>query len=168
MNLFRKAAVAFGALAALTATGEPLVIREARAASDRVAEFKERSGAYQRTVQALVKDLYLYDDQNNMYVLVAATSPTNTTLIEDTYAQGVIGLQQFGVDGTRVDEIGDLGRGFNIFVGRLQRVMGTFRESSAALLTASDALSAISIATGQNADETSVQAGAPRRGRRKA
>lgn len=76
MNLFRKAAVAFGALAALTATGEPLVIREARAASDRVAEFKERSGAYQRTVQALVKDFYLYDDQNNMYVLVAATSPS--------------------------------------------------------------------------------------------
>ena len=301
MNLFRKAAVAFGALAAVTATGEVLVIREALGSADQVTEFRERSGAYQRAVQGLVNDFYLYDDQNNMYVLVAATSPENTTLVEDTYAQGVKGLegwkqhlaaaqaaapaadqellasvgrdmeaydafaqqtrakQQAGaiadaarlitvdnadvsnqlmadldkaqasadllagasltrltdrqrvveslavvvgvivlllvaalavafyravleplrglrtrlydiadgegdltkrVDDHRHDELGDLGRAFNTFVARLQRVMGTFKESSDALLTASDALGAITIATGQNADETAVQAGA--------
>lgn len=58
----------------------------------------------------------------------------------------------------RTDEIGDLGRAFNVFIGRIQSVMVAFRESIIALLAASEALDAITVDTGSNADNTSAQA----------
>ena len=301
MTLLKKALIAFAVLAVLTAGGELLVIRKAGSSADMVRDFEARAATFQRAVLGMKNDFYLYDDQNNMYVLVAATSPSNQQLVEDTYAQGVKGLHDFGtdlalaetvapqtardiltrigedmkvyegfatqtrtlqqagdvqgaaiaitvsnadasnqlmvdideaqqaaddmasaslqsisdgqsvveslatgvgllvvlllvllavaflrsvirpmrglrgrmydiaegdgdltarVDESRRDEFGDLARAFNLFVGRIQRVMRTFSESAAALMSASKALEAITLSTGSAADDTSQQAGA--------
>jgi methyl-accepting chemotaxis protein len=62
------------------------------------------------------------------------------------------------VDDGRNDEIGDLGRSFNVFIGRLQGVMSAFTESIEALLSASEALGAITVDTRRNADQTAATA----------
>ncbi|MEZ5216006.1 MAG: methyl-accepting chemotaxis protein [Ilumatobacteraceae bacterium] len=62
------------------------------------------------------------------------------------------------VDDSRGDEIGDAARAFNLFASRIQRVMRTFAESATALLSASGALEAITVSTGNAADQTAVQA----------
>ena len=98
MNLFKKAGVAFGALAVLTIAGESLVIANATTSASSLERFHDAALAYQSAVRGMVTDWYIYDDQNNMYVLVAATAPSNTKLIEDTYAQGMAGVTSFGND----------------------------------------------------------------------
>ena len=92
MTLFKKALSAFAVLVVLTVGGDALVIRQATAAANQVDDFKSRAAAFQRAVLGMKNDFYLYDDQNNMYVLVAATSPDDVQLIEDTYQQGAVGI----------------------------------------------------------------------------
>lgn len=62
------------------------------------------------------------------------------------------------LDATSGDEIGDLGRAFNRFIERIQGVMVGFSESIVALLSASEALGAITVDTGDNADRTATTA----------
>lgn len=47
------------------------------------------------TVQSLKSDFYNYDDQMNMYVLVAATSSSNKSLISATYSQALGAKNRF-------------------------------------------------------------------------
>ncbi|GAA1881893.1 hypothetical protein GCM10009814_10080 [Lapillicoccus jejuensis] len=90
--------MAFGVLAVVTIAGEALVIADASSSATSLERFQSDAAAYQGAVRGLVTDWYLYDDQNNMYVLVAATAPSNTRLVEATYAQGLEGVKAFGVD----------------------------------------------------------------------
>jgi methyl-accepting chemotaxis protein len=299
MSLFKKAAIAFGVLALLTIVGESVVVAQASSSATGIASYRERTAAYQTAVRGMITNWYVYDDQNNMYVLVAATAPANHKLVEDTFAQGTAAValfskdlavaraaapaadaalldkvgsdftayegfarrarssQQAGdvataarlttvdnlavsnqlmadltqaeqqsdagstvalqaltdrqttmrgvaigvgiavvlglvllagfflrgvlaplsllgrrmqniatgdgdltarVDESRGDEIGDMGRSFNLFIGRIQGVMVAFSESIVALLAASNALRAITVDTAANADRTAVTA----------
>jgi methyl-accepting chemotaxis protein len=98
VTLLKKALAVFGLLAVLTIVGEYLVVANARTTRTQVAQFKAKTTAFQRSVLAMVTDWYTWDDQNNMYILVAATSPANHSLIEATYAQGMQGATQFTSD----------------------------------------------------------------------
>ncbi|MDQ2756833.1 MAG: methyl-accepting chemotaxis protein [Actinomycetota bacterium] len=98
MNLLKKAMVAFSLLAVATIAGESLVVADASASATGLTTSQREASAYQGAVRGMIADWYLYDDQNNMYVLVAATSPGNTRLVEATFAQGAEGVTQFGVD----------------------------------------------------------------------
>jgi len=98
VNLFRKAAVAFGLLAVLSIGGESVVVADAARSASDVQQFQDESSAYQRALLGMIEDWYLYDDQNNMYMLVTATSPRNTRLIEATYQQGIEARTAFAAD----------------------------------------------------------------------
>ncbi|MEZ5216005.1 MAG: hypothetical protein R2715_05260 [Ilumatobacteraceae bacterium] len=98
MSLMKRVGIAFAALAAAVMVGQLTVISRANASSREVSEFRERAAVFQRSVLGMKGDFYLYDDQNNMYVLVAATSPDNQRLVEDTYEQGLRGSERFAVD----------------------------------------------------------------------
>jgi methyl-accepting chemotaxis protein len=300
VSLLKKATAAFALLALLVVVGEWSVASGASSSAAQVRQFKMRAATFQRAVLGMVNDFYVYDDQNNMYVLVAATSPKDTALVNVTYAQGRQGYHQFGLDLARArsaapaadqgvldrvaqdwsgyclyadqtrqaqlaghvykasvlitvtnadvsnqlmadltsaqgdadhladqalatltakqrsmktlaiivalvivvfvaglalafwgsmlrpllslrdrmddiaegegdltarvetnrnDEIGSLGKAFNLFIGRIQSVMSGFAESGVALQAASEALGAITLDTGANADKTAAQAG---------
>lgn len=98
MTLMKKACAVFAVLACLVAGGSYLVLSGAGSSASGVAAFKDRITVLEQSVQGMIDDFYLYDDQNNMYILVAATSPTAHDLIETTYQQGLQGDHQFGTD----------------------------------------------------------------------
>ncbi len=98
MNLFRKAGVVFGLLAVVTIGGECVVVADASASASGLETFQTQASAYQDAVSGMIVDWYVYDDQSNMYVLVAATAPDKTRIIEATYGQATEGAKQFAVD----------------------------------------------------------------------
>ncbi|MGD0810396.1 MAG: hypothetical protein ABSA91_11915, partial [Acidimicrobiales bacterium] len=73
MTLAKKAGAAFALLALLTIGGQSLVIGGAGSSAQKVETFRTRTAVFQKTVLAMIIDWYVYDDQNNMYMLVAAT-----------------------------------------------------------------------------------------------
>jgi len=98
VSLLKKTLVVFGVLGLLTIVGQYLLIAGSSSSSAGLKSFKAKAAAFQTAVRAMITDFYIYDDQNNMYVLVAATSPSDKQLIEATYAQGIQGAQQFAKD----------------------------------------------------------------------
>ncbi|MDE3206348.1 MAG: methyl-accepting chemotaxis protein [Acidobacteriota bacterium] len=98
MSLKKKAAALFALVALVVAVGGYLVITGAGASAAEVSHYKNRVATVQQALQSMVVDFYLYDDQNNMYILVAATSPHDQTLVEAAYQQGIQGQKQFGTD----------------------------------------------------------------------
>ncbi len=87
MTLFRKAALAFTLLALLTVVGEYLVISGATSSMSGLEDYQSRTAVHQRAVRAMITNWYAYDDQNNAYVLLAATSVERDELVESTYAR---------------------------------------------------------------------------------
>jgi methyl-accepting chemotaxis protein len=98
MLLWKKALVAFGVVAAVMAIGLSYLTFVARGAQNETSNFSSNVSPYRTAVLHMVTDFYTWDDQNNMYVLVAATNPSNTQLIEDTYQQTVAAQQSFQAD----------------------------------------------------------------------
>jgi methyl-accepting chemotaxis protein len=87
MRVLTKAMIGGGALAvAVLATGG-FTVAQVHASDGRLSTFEHRDAALQRTVSQMQQDFYNYDDQNNMYVLVAAAEPTQVDLWHTTYAQ---------------------------------------------------------------------------------
>jgi methyl-accepting chemotaxis protein len=74
-------------LAALVGGGTALLISSGAAASSAVAQLRDRDVPLQLAVARAVSDFYLYDDQNNMYVLVALNTPHATQLWVSTHDQ---------------------------------------------------------------------------------
>ena len=103
MTLARKATLAFAVLIALVTTGQLIVVSQARSSAAAVQAYRGRIAVFQDAVRSMITDWYTYDDQNNMYILVAATSPDETTLISDTWAQGIAGKRAFMADLAKAD-----------------------------------------------------------------
>ncbi|HET9657470.1 MAG TPA: methyl-accepting chemotaxis protein [Kineosporiaceae bacterium] len=87
MLLKTKALAAGAALAVLVGGAATLLISSNAAASDAVAELQGRDAPLQRAVSRAVADFYAYDDQNNMYVLVAMNTPAAVQLWTSTHGQ---------------------------------------------------------------------------------
>ncbi len=89
MKLFKKAAIGFAVVILVALLGTGLVIQHASSASSQVAQYKVNTGRLVAYSKQLEIDFYNYDDQMNMYPLVAISSPTSTSLISSTYDNAV-------------------------------------------------------------------------------
>ena len=103
MRVLTKAVLGGAALAvAVGVTGGGTALM-ARHSTGRLQQFQRRDATLQRLVSEMQQDFYNYDDQNNMYVLVAATAPGAEDLWKTTYdqaRQAAAELQQH-IDGAR-------------------------------------------------------------------
>ncbi len=94
MLLLRKALLGGAALTlAVLASGGYTVTTAGRSSAE-VAQFERRDAVLQKVVLQLQRDFYNYDDQTNMYVLVAATAADQTQLWQDTHGQAVEAADQ--------------------------------------------------------------------------
>jgi methyl-accepting chemotaxis protein len=87
LKLVAKAALLCGIGSAVMGMTNVVVLVSARTSAQDVTTYQERAAVLQRTISGLQSDFYNYDDQNNMYVLVAATDPAKTGLWRTTYQQ---------------------------------------------------------------------------------
>ena len=87
MDLKRKALLFVGGLVVVTGAGNVYVISEAVSSQQTVHDYRQRTSELHAAVSAMRAAFYSTDDQMNMYVLVAATQPTQGKLAEDTYQQ---------------------------------------------------------------------------------
>lgn len=94
-------------------------------------------------------------------VYYSAQSITNplkeTVLVLQDIAQGEGDLTQ-RVDEIRRDELGELGKCFNTFIGKLEGLIAQVAESTQGVASASEEFVAVSRQMGSNAEETSKQA----------
>jgi methyl-accepting chemotaxis protein len=98
MRLTYKALLAGGALAGVVLAGGLVTLTTARSAAGTLRQYEQRDAALARDVSAMRTDFYNYDDQNNMYVLVAAAEPDREQLWKDTYDQAVQASQKLDSD----------------------------------------------------------------------
>ncbi len=89
MLLRTKAVVAGSLLAAVIGGMTGGVLVSTRNAQTSTSDLVDRAARLQHAVSSAVADFYAYDDQNNMYVLVAVNTPRNTDLWTTTHQQAV-------------------------------------------------------------------------------
>jgi len=95
MKMMQKALAAFAAVTIVCGSGELVLMREASASSKAVNQYQTRTEVFHQAVLDMTIDWYNFDDQNNMYILLAATSPGSKSFIQSTYAQGRTAAVQF-------------------------------------------------------------------------
>lgn len=92
------------------------------------------------------------------YSAQSITKPLKkTVLVLQDIAQGEGDLTQ-RVDEIRRDELGELGKCFNTFIGKLEGLIAQVAESAQGVASASEEFVAVSRQMGSNAEETSKQA----------
>ena len=92
------------------------------------------------------------------YSAQSITKPLKkTVLVLQDIAQGEGDLTQ-RVDEIRRDELGELGKCFNTFIGKLEGLIAQVAESAQGIASASEEFVAVSRQMGSNAEETSKQA----------
>ena len=92
------------------------------------------------------------------YSAQSITKPIKkTVLVLQDIAQGEGDLTQ-RVDEIRRDELGELGKCFNTFIGKLEGLIAQVAESTQGVASASEEFVAVSRQMGSNAEETSKQA----------
>ena len=96
MTVLKKVSIGLGAVALLAVVLSTAVF--SRASSSRNAVSNYQNIYYNANVNTLrmVTAFYTFDDQMNMYVLVASAYPKKTSLISQTYAQALQAKSQFG------------------------------------------------------------------------
>jgi methyl-accepting chemotaxis protein len=87
MRILTKAMIGGGALAVAVAATGGFTVAQVHSSAARLSTFQHKDAALQRTVAQMQQDFYNYDDQNNMYVLVAAAEPKQVDLWHTTYDQ---------------------------------------------------------------------------------
>jgi len=92
------------------------------------------------------------------YIARSITRPLKATIVVlQDIAQGDGDLTQ-RVDEAREDELGELGKWFNTFIGKLEAIIAQIAESTQGVASASEELVAVSQQMGHNTQETSTQA----------
>nr|MDA8391541.1 methyl-accepting chemotaxis protein [Actinomycetota bacterium] len=98
MNVKRKGTILLGALFAVLAVGEGTTIAMAAQSAGAVGTYKSQYHILNVAVQHMQRDFYNYDDQMNMYVLVAAMESQHKNLAATTYGQAVSAYHSFQAD----------------------------------------------------------------------
>jgi methyl-accepting chemotaxis protein len=88
-ELLVKGGAALGVVALATFLTSGAVLLTARSAQHGLTSYADTTQAERVAIQTTATDWYAFDDQMNMWPLVALTAPTNTTLISDTRAQAM-------------------------------------------------------------------------------
>ncbi len=96
MTVLKKVSIGLGVVALLAIVLSTVVFSRASASRNTVNNYK--NVYYSADVNALkmVSAFYTFDDQMNMYVLVASVYPKNTSLISQTYAQALQAKSELG------------------------------------------------------------------------
>ena len=153
-SLAVKALLVFLVCGALAAATLGTVVLSARSSSEGVRTYEEQDGAL-RTVLADAKaDFYAYDDQLNMWALLAATSPDETTLLQDTAAQATAAGDALQADLAAAAALASTPR-LQQDVEALEAAVagfGEFGEQVAAALATGDVETAARVQTVDNAD----------------
>ena len=97
-ELLIKGGAALGAVALATCVTSGVVLMTARSSQQGLQSYAHTVLAERDAVQAAQADFYAYDDQLNMWVLVAATEASHAQLITDTHDQAVAAEQALRAD----------------------------------------------------------------------
>jgi methyl-accepting chemotaxis protein len=97
-ELLVKGGAALGVVALATLVTSGAVLLTARSSQQELGTYSRTVLAERDAVRGAQADFYAYDDQLNMWVLVAATAPANTTLIGDTHDQAVAAKKALDAD----------------------------------------------------------------------
>ena len=88
-GLLVKAGAAFAAVGVVACVTSGAVFLTAKGAQSQLTAYCEHVQAARDALKSTEADFYAYDDQLNMWVLVAATEANEKQLIDDTHAQAV-------------------------------------------------------------------------------
>src|SRR5947209_5814470 len=97
-ELLIKGGAALGAVALATCVTSGVVLMTARSSQQGLKNYAHAVLAERDAVQAAQSDFYAYDDQLNMWVLVAATEASHKQLISDTHDQAVVAEKHLQAD----------------------------------------------------------------------
>jgi methyl-accepting chemotaxis protein len=153
-ELLLKGAAALGAVALATFITSGAVLLTARSS---LAELQTYAGSVLQerdAIQAAQSDFYAYDDQLNMWVLVAATQAGQRQLLADTRDQALAAQKQLQADLDRAEQKAT-GDGQRAAVGNLRDgVQGyqVFADQVAAAMSAGRLATASRVMTVDNAD----------------
>ena len=106
MNLTRRISLSLAGVAALTTAASGWTLAEALGTQADVASYHAQDAVVAQAVSDLHADFFGHDGALNMYVLVAATAPTQTQLLEDTYTQAQQAKARFDTDLTTATRLG--------------------------------------------------------------
>jgi methyl-accepting chemotaxis protein len=95
MDLRRKVSLSFVAVGAVATVLSGWTVLESVQSKNQVAHYRTRIEIVEQAVAALQSDFLGYDDQMNMVALVVATSPDQTKLVSETYAQATAARTTF-------------------------------------------------------------------------
>jgi len=98
MDLKRKISLSFVVVGAVSTALSSWAVVESVQSKGQVAHYRERIASVQQSVARMRADFLQYDDQLNMVTLVVATSPQQTQLVADTYAQATHSRAAFTTD----------------------------------------------------------------------
>jgi len=85
LDLRRKSVLAVGCLVVIAAVGNATLITQARSGQRTVNAFRTKTAVVSAEVAKMQTQFYNDDDGMNMYVLLAATQPTQRQLAQSTY-----------------------------------------------------------------------------------
>jgi methyl-accepting chemotaxis protein len=97
-ELLIKGGAALGAVALATCVTSGVVLMTATSSQHGLQNYAHTVLAERDAVQAAQADFYAYDDQLNMWVLVAATEASQAKLISDTHDQAIVAQRALQAD----------------------------------------------------------------------
>ncbi|HEV7211591.1 MAG TPA: methyl-accepting chemotaxis protein [Blastococcus sp.] len=153
-GLLVKAGAAFAAVGLAACVTSGAVLLTAHASQQAVRDYADRVLATRDALHSARSDFYAYDDQLNMWVLVAATAPAEKQLLEDTHAQALTAGKALAADLTRADRTAQ-DAGARRDVASLRVAVGAyqvFADQVTAALAAGDLRRASHVMTIDNAD----------------
>lgn len=153
-GLAAKALLVFLVCGALAAATLGTVVLSARSSSEGVRTYEEQDGALRTALADAKADFYAYDDQLNMWALLAATSPEETALLQDTAAQATAADDALQADLAAAAALASTPE-LQQDVEALEAAVVGFREFGeqvAAALAAGDVETAARVQTVDNAD----------------
>ncbi|GGL09005.1 methyl-accepting chemotaxis protein [Mangrovihabitans endophyticus] len=142
-GLAAKASAAFLVVIVVACAAMAFVLITARSTESRLTAYQEQAQALQIRLAQVESDFYAFDDQLNMWVLVAATQPGQTALLEETRAQAedagthlaadLAASEQLSTTGELRQGTADLRRSLAAFQGYADQVGQAMREGDIAL-----------------------------------
>ena len=157
-ELLLKGGAALGVVALATCVTSGVVLMTANGAKADLRAYAETVLAERDAVQAAQSDFYAYDDQLNMWVLVAATQPRQRQLLSDTRDQAIAAQKQLQADLDAAEQFASDDAQRSAIAGLRNGMQGyqVFADQVAAAMAAGDLGTASRVMTVDNADASNA------------
>ena len=157
-ELLYKGGAALGVVALATLLTSGAALLTARSSQSALDGYAHTVLAERDAIQAAQSDFYAYDDQLNMWVLVAATQASQTKLVSDTHDQAVAAQQKLQADLAHAQQHAASPaqqQAVRNLSGGIQGYQG-FADQVSAAMTAGDLATASRVMTVDNADASNA------------